>query len=124
MSQPTQTAHTSACTTRVPDRNGYVPPGTCGYHGKLYFPSFTLAAIFTAVAATILLGHMIQLLRFPEHGLQRLAVFISTCLVVEFAARTAGTKDQQNIYLAAISDTVVLAVPICMLHSCLQLIEL
>lgn len=113
MSEPTQTSNIPACITREPDHNGYVPPGTCGYHGKLYYPSFMLALIFTAIASTILLGHLTQLIRHPRDGLQQYAVFISTCLVLGFVARTIGTKDQQNIYLAAVSDTVVLVSPIC-----------
>jgi hypothetical protein len=60
-----------------------------------------------------LLGHLTRLIWHPKDGLQRYAVFISTCLVLGFIARTIGTKDQQNIYLAAVSDTVVLVSPIC-----------
>jgi len=113
MLEPMQTSVAPACVTIQPDSNGYVPPGTCDYHGKPYYPSFILAVIFTALATVILTAHLILSIRYPENGLRRFAVFISTFLVVGFAARTFGTRDQQNVYLSAVSDTVVLVCPIC-----------
>ena len=114
MSSPTRVSNTPKCTTTIkPDSNGWVPPGTCGYHGKMYYPSFGTAIIFSALAATMLFGHLVQAARFPRSGLHRLAVFSCTCLLTGYVARAIGSHRQQNIYLAAISDTTILVSPIC-----------
>lgn len=111
---PTPVSSIPQCTTTIkPDSNGWVPPGTCGYYGKMYYPSFTAAVIFSILAGIILLGHIIQAARHPKMGLQRLAVFASFCLFAGYVARTLGTRYQQNISITAFSDTMVLIIPIC-----------
>lgn len=114
MSSPTPVSSVPHCTTTVkPDRNGWVPPGTCGYYGKMYYPSFSVAVGFSALAGAILLSHFTKAVRHPKSVHQRLAVLASTCLFVGYVARTIGTRYQQNIHIAAISDTMILVSPIC-----------
>lgn len=114
MTSPTPVSSIPECIKTIePDSNGWVPPGTCGYYGKMYYPSFTQAAIFSALAGVMLLGHLVQAIRYPKSGLQRFAVFVSICLFAGYVARTVGTRHQQNIYIAAFSDTMVLVSPIC-----------
>ncbi|KAH8597063.1 hypothetical protein B0O99DRAFT_671125 [Bisporella sp. PMI_857] len=113
MTPPTPVSSIPECTSTIkPDSNGWVPPGTCGYYGKMYYPSFTAAATFSSLAAAILLGHLVQAIRHPKSGLQKFAVFASTCILAGYIARTFGTRHQQNIHIAAFSDTMVLVVPI------------
>jgi hypothetical protein len=109
---PTLTSTIPLCTTtRQPDSNGYVPPGTCGYHGKMYYPSFAIAVLFTVIAAAILTGHLVQTFRYPKDGPQKFLSFISACIFSGYVARTVGTRHQQNIPIAAFSDTMILICP-------------
>lgn len=114
MSSPMPVSSIPECIKAIqPDSNGWVPPGTCGYYGKMYYPSFIAAAVFSIIAGAMLLGHLIQAIRYSNSRLQRFAVSVSTCLFTGYVARAVGTRHQQNIYIAAFSDTMVLVSPIC-----------
>ena len=102
------------CTTTIkPDSNGWVPPGTCGYHGKMYYPSLVAAVVFSVLVGVVLLGHLVQAARYPKSGLRQLVASASTLLFAGYIARTIVTRHQQNIYIAAFSDTMVLTCPTC-----------
>ena len=45
--------------TITPDKNGYVPPGTCGSLYN-YYPSFISAVVFSVVFGTLTIGHIAQ----------------------------------------------------------------
>jgi len=45
--------------TITPDKNGYVPPGTCGSLYN-YYPSFISAIIFSVVFLKLTIGHIVQ----------------------------------------------------------------
>jgi hypothetical protein len=113
-------------TTVRPDSNGWVPPGTCGYISRPYYPSFTAALVFSAAAAAVLavyvftIGRIIRLRRRqPDPSwkncfvLPGFAVFISTCLLVAYVLRAWGTRYMQVPEFVAFSDTLVLVCPIC-----------
>jgi len=45
--------------TITPDKNGYVPPGTCGSLYN-YYPSFICAMIFSLVFGILTIAHIVQ----------------------------------------------------------------
>jgi hypothetical protein len=120
-------------TTIRPDANGWVPPGTCGYISRPYYPSFTVALVFSAAAATVLARFALIMVRtvryrrrFPDQNhpswrnfllLLAFAFLISTCLLVAYVLRAVGTRHQQLPEFVAFSDTLILICPICQLST-------
>lgn len=116
-------------TTVTPDGNGWVPPGTCGFISRPYYPSFAAAIFFSAAAAVVLIGYALLVARLSRRRLQRITrsalpskdklllpwfgAFLSTCLVAAYILRAFGTRHQQTPEFVAISDTIVLISPIC-----------
>lgn len=117
-------------TTVKPDANGWVPPGTCGYISRPYYPSFVSALVFCAAAVLVLLGFLLLISRSVsryrhqprnERGsswvhslsLPWSGALIATCLLVAYILRAFGTRNQQVPEFVAFSDTLVLICPIC-----------
>jgi hypothetical protein len=113
-------------TTVRPDVNGWVPPGTCGYISRPYYPSFTAALVFSAAAAGVLAVYAFKIVRISRLRRRQLdpswktclvlpgfAAFISTCLLVAYVLRAFGTRYMQVPEFVAFSDTLVLVCPIC-----------
>jgi hypothetical protein len=113
-------------TTIRPDVNGWVPPGTCGYISRPYYPSFTAALVFSAAAAAVLAVFASKIVRIsrlrrrqPDLSwrncfvLPGFAAFLSTCLLVAYVLRAFGTRYMQVPEFVAFSDTLVLVCPIC-----------
>lgn len=53
--------------TITPDKNGYVPPGTCGALYD-YYPSFTAAVVFAALFGMLTVAHIAQAAVFKKVG--------------------------------------------------------
>jgi hypothetical protein len=122
--------HVCPTTTVAPDANGWVPPGTCGYISRPYYPSFVAALIFCAAAVLVLLGYLLLIFRSasrrhrrrrqenqlsPRNSLRLpwFGALIATCLLAAYILRAFGTRHQQVPEFVAISDTLVLICPIC-----------
>ncbi|KAF1970901.1 hypothetical protein BU23DRAFT_201500 [Bimuria novae-zelandiae CBS 107.79] len=113
-------------TTVQPDANGWVPPGTCGYLSRPYYPSLTTALVFSVAAAAALAGFALRIARrrrgrLTERktrlwrdilGVPWLGAFISTCLLIAYVLRAFGTRHQQEPVFVAFSDTLILVCPI------------
>ena len=102
------------CTQTIqPDKNGYVPPGTCGAL-YAYYPSFG-----AAIAASVLFGALAIL-----HITQAAVYKKGFCWVIimgaiwefgSYASRTASTRNQQNLAILTVSQLLVLLAPLCRL---------
>jgi hypothetical protein len=53
--------------TITPDKNGYVPPGTCGALYN-YYPSFTAAVVFAVLFGMLTVAHIAQAAVFKKVG--------------------------------------------------------
>ncbi|KAF2439296.1 hypothetical protein P171DRAFT_421748 [Karstenula rhodostoma CBS 690.94] len=100
-------SHDCPTTTVKPDANGWVPPGTCGYISRPYYPSFVAALVFCAAAVLVLLGFSGHSLSLPWIG-----ALVATCLLAAYILRAFGTIYQQVPEFVAFSDTLVLVCPI------------
>lgn len=116
-------------TTVTPDANGWVPPGTCGYLSRPYYPSFIAALIFSAAAAAVLAGFVLVAVRTARARRERLrekgvsswegyllpwcGVLLAACLLVAYVLRAVGTRNMQVAAFVAVSDTLVLMCPLC-----------
>jgi hypothetical protein len=104
---------TPTCTqTIVPDKNGYLPPGTCNSLYNFY-PSFTAAVIMTAVFGILSFAHIVQAIMFKT-GFCWVVIMGSLWEFVGYLTRSFGTKHQQNAGLATISQILILLAPLCM----------
>jgi hypothetical protein len=54
--------------TITPDKNGYVPPGTCGALYE-YYPSFAAAIVFSIIFGALTIGHIFLAARFKTVSL-------------------------------------------------------
>lgn len=114
--------------TITPDKNGYVPPGSCGALYR-YYPSFAAALAASIAFGSLTIAHTILAAKYKtvsEKGLCRFHptdlifkkfcwVIIMACIweTIGFAARTASTKQQQSHGLVLISQLMILLVPLC-----------
>lgn len=124
----TSTTHDCPVSTVTPDANGWVPPGTCGYVTRPYYPSFAAASIFTVIAAAVLLGWARMMFRvtarrkelpgsnslscISSYIIPSIGLSISLCLLAAYLLRAVGTKHQQVPEFVAYSDVLVLMCPI------------
>ncbi|KAH7078112.1 hypothetical protein BKA63DRAFT_279754 [Paraphoma chrysanthemicola] len=127
---PSASSSSQGCpeSTVKPDANGWVPPGTCGYISRPYYPSFIAALVFSTAAAAVLAGYMYMILRVARRRprlldqstplwkhrllLPTFGALISTCLLIAYVLRALGTRHQQVLEFVAFSDTLVLMCPI------------
>lgn len=116
-------------TTVTPDANGWVPPGTCGYLSRPYYPSFLAALLFSAAAAAVLAGFVLVGVRAGRSHQERLreksapswkdyilpwcGVLLAACLLAAYVLRALGTRHMQVAEFVAVSDTLVLMCPLC-----------
>lgn len=96
--------------TIIPDKNGYLPPGTCGAKYK-YYPSFN-AALVTAILFGILTAGHIALAVMYRTSFCWVVIMGTLWEALGFALRTASTKQQQNSGLVLVSQILVLLVPL------------
>ena len=76
--------------TLTPDKNGYLPPGTCNALYN-YYPSFTSALAFAAIFGVLTLAHIIQAVLYKK-------VFLSPLLCVEPASYYVSKTNIQHRY--------------------------
>lgn len=55
--------------TITPDKNGYVPPGTCGSLYQ-YYPSFAAAVVFSIIFGALTIGHIFLAAKFKTVSVQ------------------------------------------------------
>jgi hypothetical protein len=127
--RPVMSSSSSCPTTTIrPDANGWVPPGTCGYISRPYYPSFVAALVFSAAVAAGLAGYASKVVRTVRYRrrladqsisswrdillLPVFAILISTCLLIAYILRAFGTRHQQVPEFVAYSDTLVLICPL------------
>ncbi|EPE27950.1 RTA1-containing protein [Glarea lozoyensis ATCC 20868] len=109
--------------TIVPDKNGYVPPGTCGSNFA-YYPSFS-AAIATTVIFGILTGVHIFLAAKWKATYCWVLVLGSIWEVLAFLFRTISTKHQQSSGIVLVSQLFILLAPLLInAHSYITLARL
>ncbi|KAH7070242.1 hypothetical protein FB567DRAFT_216965 [Paraphoma chrysanthemicola] len=128
--RPSASSSSYGCpeSTVRPDVNGWVPPGTCGYISRPYYPSFIAALVFSTAAAVVLAGFLHMIVRVARQRPRLLdqstpswrhrlllpvfGTLISTCLLIAYVLRALGTRHQQVHEFVSISDTLVLMCPI------------
>ncbi|KAI1626474.1 RTA1 domain protein [Exophiala viscosa] len=102
---------TSTCVqTITPDKNGYVPPGSCGALWD-YNPSFGAAIVFSVLFGMLLIAHLAQAIAYRK-GFCWVIVMASLWEFASYGFRTAGTRHQQSSSLATVSQILVLLAPI------------
>ncbi|KAH8591527.1 RTA1 domain-containing protein [Bisporella sp. PMI_857] len=96
--------------TITPDKNGYVPPGTCGSLYN-YYPSFGLALAFGVLFGVLTVAHLVQavMLKIVFAWVLIMAVVWETAA---FSFRAISTKNQQSEGLALVSTIFVLLAPL------------
>ncbi|ETN41095.1 uncharacterized protein HMPREF1541_03030 [Cyphellophora europaea CBS 101466] len=101
----------STCTQTIePDRNGYVPPGTCGALWA-YYPSFAAAVAFAVLFGALLIAHLGQAILYKK-GFCWVITMASLWEFGSYGFRAAGSKNQQSNALATLAQILVLLAPI------------
>lgn len=114
--------------TIEPDKNGYVPPGSCGALYD-YYPSFVAAAVFSGLFGVLMMLHIAQAAKlksvsFCDYGwsgyvlniVQKFSWVVIMGAIWETAAfvfRTISTKHQQSAGIDLVSTIFVLLAPLC-----------
>ncbi|KAJ6579164.1 RTA1 domain-containing protein [Mycena vulgaris] len=96
--------------TEIPDKNGYVPPGTC--HALYnFYPSFAAAVLFSVLFGAVTVLHIVQAVK---HKTTFCWVLIMACLweFSSFVTRAISTKFQQSAGLALVTQILVLMAPL------------
>lgn len=144
-SPPTPSRAPCPPTTITPDPNGWVPPGTCGFLSRPYYPSLSAALLFCVLAVVVQICYVRGVVRGVRrrrearvHGYDDEAgarsthpwwkkagalfvpcvgAVLATCLLAAYVLRALGTRNMQVPAYVAASDTLVLTSPICMFRS-------
>ena len=99
------------CTmTSVPDKNGYVPPGTCHAYYD-YYPSFNAALAFAILFGILTTLHITQAAFYKKP----FCWVICMAVIWEFGSfltRTLSTRNQQSAGLVLVSQILVLLAPL------------
>jgi hypothetical protein len=102
----------STCTQTIkPDKNGYVPPGTCGALWE-YYPSFGAAILFSVIFGMLLIAHIAQAIHYKK-SFCWVIIMASLWEFGSYGTRAAGSRNQQSSLLATISQILVLLAPVC-----------
>ncbi|PMD37550.1 hypothetical protein L207DRAFT_493027 [Hyaloscypha variabilis F] len=96
--------------TITPDKNGYVPPGTCNALYD-YYPSFAAALVFSIFFGILTIAHISQAAFFKTKFCW-VIIMASIWETISFVARTISTRNQQNVWIELISDLFVLLAPL------------
>ncbi|KAJ7763999.1 RTA1 domain-containing protein [Mycena maculata] len=96
--------------TEIPDKNGFVPPGTC--HALYdFYPSFAAAVLFSVFFGVVTALYIAQAVKCKTTFCW---VIIVACFweFSSFVTRANTTKYQQNAGLALVSQILVLIAPL------------
>jgi hypothetical protein len=97
--------------TITPDKNGYVPPGTC--HALYnYYPSFGAAITTSVIFGILLAGHVVEASLYKT-GFCWVIIVGTAWETIAFALRAFSTRHQQSSGLALMSQLFVLLAPLC-----------
>jgi hypothetical protein len=100
------------CTqTITPDKNGYVPPGTCNSN-YLYYPSYTAAVALAVVFGFIAFLHTTQAVLYKKSSCW-VVIMGALWEFVGYVTRSASTKNQQSTGLVFVSQILILLSPVC-----------
>ncbi|RDL37097.1 Uncharacterized protein BP5553_04530 [Venustampulla echinocandica] len=110
---PTATSTSTAtpsCISVVPDKNGYVPEWACDANYS-YYPSFGGALFFAVAFGITTFLHIYQAFYYKKWRLCWVIVMGSAWEFASFATRAAGTRNQQSLPLAFVSQILFLLAP-------------
>ncbi|KAJ7265653.1 RTA1 like protein-domain-containing protein [Mycena rebaudengoi] len=96
--------------TEIPDKNGFVPPGTC--HALYdFYPSFAAAVLFSVLFGVVTALHIAQTVKYKTTFCW---VLIMACFweFSAFVTRAISTKYQQSAGLALVTQILVLMAPL------------
>jgi len=96
--------------TITPDKNGYVPPGTCDANYD-YYPSFAAALVGAAIFGALSLVHTGQAIWFKK-GFCWVLVMGALWETASYISRVFGTKDQQSVTKLLMAQIFVLLAPL------------
>ena len=108
------TATSSASPTCIfvtPDSNGYVPEYACDSNYN-YYPSFSAAVLFAVLFGITFIAHVTQAILYRKLRLTWPLLMGAAWEFASFAVRSAGTKNQQSLSLAFVSQILVLLAPL------------
>jgi hypothetical protein len=105
---------TPTCTrTITPDKNGYLPPGTCEALYNFY-PSFAAAAVMATVFGILTAAHLIQASIFKT-GFCWVIFMGALWEFGGYLVHSFATRHQQSAGLALVAQLLILLGPLCML---------
>jgi hypothetical protein len=105
---------TPTCTrTITPDKNGYLPPGTCEALYNFY-PSFAAAIIMAIVFGILTAAHLIQASIFKQ-GFCWVVIMGASWEFIGYLVHSFATRHQQSTALALVAQLLILLGPLCML---------
>jgi len=110
ITQPTHTVQPTCTPTITPDKNGYVPFGTCHVFYR-YYPSLDAPVAFSVLLGILMTLHITQAIYYQK----TFCWVISMAAIWEFGAfvtRALSTRNQQNTWLALIKQLLVLLAPL------------
>lgn len=95
----------------TPGKNGYVPPEACNANWN-YDPSFGAALIFTLLFGLTMSIHIFQAFYHKKFKLSWVIIMGATWEFFSFLLRTLGTRNQQSLAFAIVSQVLVLLAPL------------
>ncbi|TVY84053.1 Protein RTA1 [Lachnellula suecica] len=96
--------------TITPDKNGYVPPGTCGSLYQ-YYPSFAAAIVFSIIFGVLSFVHIFLAAKFKTK-FAWVVIMGALWETISFAARSVSTRFQQSSGIELVSSLFVLLAPL------------
>jgi hypothetical protein len=105
---------TPTCTRTVqPDKNGYLPPGTCDALYN-YYPSFNAAVVMAVIFGIISVIHIAQA-AISKTPFCWVVIMGALWEFGGYISRAAGAKAQQSSGLATFGQLLILLSPLCKL---------
>ncbi|KZP21951.1 hypothetical protein FIBSPDRAFT_931388 [Athelia psychrophila] len=110
MSSTTTASPTATCVTVTPGKNGYVPPEACNAN-YAYDPSFAAAVVTSIFFGLLLALHLFQGILYRKKFCW-VIIMGAIWETASFVLRTLGTRYQQNVTFATVSQILVLLAPL------------
>ncbi|KAK6369813.1 uncharacterized protein PV06_01842 [Exophiala oligosperma] len=108
-----QTIHIAIPTclqTITPDKNGYLPPGTCNALWD-YYPSFGAALVFAALFGILVSVHICQAVAYKKKFCW-VIIMAASWETIAFTFRTLSTRHQQNANIYLVFQIFILLAPL------------